>query len=166
MANAPLAHSGAELLFQVLDEHSVLSSIVMTTNFRSARTEAFPDSRVCKAIIDGSTFNAHIIGRGTESWRFKKTLDRQQPKGREAQDRPFAPILVQPALRSGLSVGSQSPVLREPPTGSASAGIGAQISGSRWALLVDVSSVQIACSSATRQGLYVSTRCLRRSSRW
>jgi hypothetical protein len=81
MANAPLAHSGAELLFQVLDEHSVLSSIVMTTNFRSARTETFPDSRVCKAIIDGSTFNAHIIGRGTESWRFKKPWTASNRKG-------------------------------------------------------------------------------------
>jgi hypothetical protein len=36
---------------------------------------------LCKAIVDRLTFNAHIIETGTESWRFKKTLERQQRKG-------------------------------------------------------------------------------------
>jgi hypothetical protein len=44
-------------------------------------TKVFPEPRLCKAIVDRLTFNAHIIETGTESWRFKKTMKRQQRKG-------------------------------------------------------------------------------------
>jgi DNA replication protein DnaC len=82
VAYVPLSHPEAELLFQVLDERSELSSIMMTTNLPFGEwTKVFPEARLCKAIVDRLTFNAHIIETGTESWRFKKTLERQQRKG-------------------------------------------------------------------------------------
>jgi hypothetical protein len=34
-----------------------------------------------EAVVDRLTFNAHIVETGTESWRFKKTMERQQRKG-------------------------------------------------------------------------------------
>ena len=33
-------------------------------------------------VVDRITFNAHIIETGTESWRFKKTLERHQSAAR------------------------------------------------------------------------------------
>jgi DNA replication protein DnaC len=82
LAYVPLSHSEAELLFQVLDERSELSSILMTTNLPFGEwTKVFPEARLCKAIVDRLTFNAHIVETGTESWRFKKTLERQRRKG-------------------------------------------------------------------------------------
>jgi len=82
MAYVPLSHPEAELLFQVLDERTELSSIVMTTNLPFGEwTKVFPEPRLCKAIVDRLTFNAHIVETGTESWRFRKTLERQQRKG-------------------------------------------------------------------------------------
>lgn len=82
LAYVPLAHPEAELLFQVLDERSELSSILMTTNLPFGEwTKVFPEARLCKAIVDRLTFNAHIVETGTESWPFKKTLERQRRKG-------------------------------------------------------------------------------------
>jgi len=45
-------------------------------------TKIFPEPRLCKAVVDRLTFNAHIIETGTESWRFKKTLERHQSAAR------------------------------------------------------------------------------------
>jgi DNA replication protein DnaC len=82
LAYVPLSHAEAELLFQVLDERSELSAILLTTNLPFGEwTKVFPEARLCKAIVDRLTFNAHIIETGTDSWRFKKTLERQQRKG-------------------------------------------------------------------------------------
>ena len=82
MAYVPLAPNEAELLFQVLDERSELSAVVATTNLPlSEWTKVFPEPRLCKAVVDRLTFNAHIVETGTESWRFKKTMERQQRKG-------------------------------------------------------------------------------------
>jgi DNA replication protein DnaC len=82
MAYVPLSNTEAELLFQVLDERTELSSILLTTNLPFGEwAKVFPEARLCKAIVDRLTFNSHIIETGTESWRFKKTLERQQRKG-------------------------------------------------------------------------------------
>lgn len=82
LAYVPLAQNEAELLFQVLDERSELSAVVATTNLPfSEWTKVFPEPRLCKAVVDRLTFNAHIVETGTESWRFKKTMERQQRKG-------------------------------------------------------------------------------------
>jgi DNA replication protein DnaC len=83
LAYVPLSPADAELLFQVLDERSELSSLITTTNLPFGEwTKIFPEPRLCKAVVDRLTFNAHIIETGTESWRFKKTLERHQGAAR------------------------------------------------------------------------------------
>jgi DNA replication protein DnaC len=82
LAYVPLSATEAELLFQVLDQRAEVSPIVVTTNLPfSEWTSVFPEPRLCKAIVDRLTFNAHIIETGSESWRFRKTMQRQQRKG-------------------------------------------------------------------------------------
>ena len=79
LAYMPLGTSEAELLFQVLDERTETSSIVLTTNLPFGEwTKVFPEPRLCKAVVDRLTFNAHIIETGTESWRFRQTVRRQK----------------------------------------------------------------------------------------
>lgn len=82
LAYVPLQPSEAELVFQVLDARAELASIVITTNLPfSEWTSVFPEPRLCKAIVDRLTFNAHIIETGTDSWRFRKTLQTRARKG-------------------------------------------------------------------------------------
>lgn len=86
LAYVPLSATEAELLFQVLDARAEVSPIVVTTNLPfSEWTTVFPEPRLCKAIVDRLTFNAHIIETGTDSWRFRKTMQRRQRKGVKAK---------------------------------------------------------------------------------
>ena len=81
LAYVPLTPPEAELLFQVLDERSERSALIVTTNLPFGEwTKVFPEPRLCKAVVDRLTFNAHIVETGTDSWRFKKTVERQQRK--------------------------------------------------------------------------------------
>jgi DNA replication protein DnaC len=86
LAYVPLSQPEAELLFQVLDERSERSALIVTTNLPFGEwTKVFPEPRLCKAVVDRLTFNAHIVETGTESWRFRKTLERQRRKGGHRQ---------------------------------------------------------------------------------
>lgn len=79
LAYVPLAPAEAELLFQVLDERSETSSIVLTTNLPFGEwTKVFPEPRLCKAVVDRLTFNAHIVETGTDSWRFRSSVERRK----------------------------------------------------------------------------------------
>lgn len=79
LAYVPLQPADAELLFQVIDGRSEQGSIVVTTNLPfSEWTQVFPETRLCKAVVDRLTFNAHIIETGTDSWRFKRSADRRR----------------------------------------------------------------------------------------
>lgn len=78
LAYVPLSAIEAELLFQVLDERSERGALVTNTNLPFGEwTKVFPEPRLCKAVIDRLTFKATIVETGTESWRFKKTLEKQ-----------------------------------------------------------------------------------------
>ena len=82
LAYVPLQPHEAELLFQVIEARAEVTASVVTTNLPfSEWTSVFPEPRLCKAIVDRFTYNAHIIETGTESWRFRKTVERQQRKG-------------------------------------------------------------------------------------
>lgn len=85
LAYVPLSPAEAELLFQVLDERSETRSIVLTTNLPFGEwTKVFPEPRLCKAVVDRLTFNAHIIETGTESWRFRSSMARRKGGGRRS----------------------------------------------------------------------------------
>ncbi len=77
----PLAEIGAELLFQVFAERAERAALIVTTNLPfSEWTQVFPNPRLCKALLDRITDRAHIIETGTESYRFRRTLEVRQKK--------------------------------------------------------------------------------------
>ncbi len=72
----PLADVGAEFLFQVISERAERAAIIVTTNLPfSEWTNVFPNPRLCKALLDRITDRAHIIETGTESFRFRRTME-------------------------------------------------------------------------------------------
>lgn len=77
----PLAEIGAEFLFQVISERAERKAIIVTTNLPfSEWTTVFPNPRLCKALLDRVTDGAHIIETGTESFRFKRTMERRKKR--------------------------------------------------------------------------------------
>jgi DNA replication protein DnaC len=82
----PLAEVGAEFLFQVIAERAERTAVVLTTNLAfSEWTQVIPNARLCKALLDRITDRAHILETGSESYRFRRTLDRQK-KGAKTTD--------------------------------------------------------------------------------
>jgi DNA replication protein DnaC len=78
----PLAELGAELLFQVIAARAEKAAVILTTNLPfSEWTQVIPNARLCKALLDRVTDRATIIETGTESYRFKRTLERRKRKG-------------------------------------------------------------------------------------
>ena len=78
----PLAEVGAEFLFQVVAERAEKAAVILTTNLPfSEWTQVLPNARLCKALLDRITDHAHIIETGTESYRFRRTMDRRRRKG-------------------------------------------------------------------------------------
>ena len=77
----PLAEVGAELLFQVIADRAERAALVITTNLPfSEWTQVFPNARLCKALLDRITDRAHIIETGTESYRFRRTMEGRRKK--------------------------------------------------------------------------------------
>jgi DNA replication protein DnaC len=71
----PMAEMGAELLFQVK------AALIITTNLPfSEWTQVFANTRLCKALVDRVTDRAHIVETGTESYRFRRTIESRQKK--------------------------------------------------------------------------------------
>jgi len=78
----PLAEVGAELLFQVVAARAEKAAVILTTNLPfSEWTQVIPNARLCKALLDRITDRAHIIETGTESFRFRRTLEKRRGKG-------------------------------------------------------------------------------------
>ena len=75
----PMADLGAELLFQVISDRAERATVILTTNPPfSEWTQVFPSVRLCKALLDRITDRAHILETGTESYRFRRTLEKRQ----------------------------------------------------------------------------------------
>jgi DNA replication protein DnaC len=79
MAYVAMPEAAAELLFQVISGRAERASIIVTTNLPfSEWTTMFPNARLCKAMLDRLTDQAHIIETGSESYRFRRTLERKK----------------------------------------------------------------------------------------
>jgi DNA replication protein DnaC len=77
----PLADIGAEFLFQVVAERAEKAALLLTTNLPfSEWTQVIPNTRLCKALLDRVTDRAHIIETGTDSYRFRRTVERRRRK--------------------------------------------------------------------------------------
>ena len=82
MGYVAMPEAAAELLFQVIAGRAERAAVIVTTNLPfSEWTTMFPNARLCKAMLDRLTDQAHIIETGTESYRFRRTLAK---KGRKA----------------------------------------------------------------------------------
>src|ERR1022692_662958 len=77
-----LDRRGAELLFQVFTEREEKASIAIASNAAfSEWTATFTDPRLCAAIVDRLTYDAHIITTGAGSYRLRTTTARRQSAG-------------------------------------------------------------------------------------
>jgi DNA replication protein DnaC len=77
----PMADLGAEFLFQVIAERAEKAAIILTTNLPfSEWTQVIPNARLCKALLDRITDRAHIIETGTDSYRFRRTMEKGRSK--------------------------------------------------------------------------------------
>jgi DNA replication protein DnaC len=75
----PMAEVGAEYLFQVIADRAEKATVLLTTNLPFSQwTKVIPNTRLCKALIDRITDQAHIIETGQDSYRFKRTTQKQQ----------------------------------------------------------------------------------------
>src|SRR5437762_3480837 len=62
-------------------ERAERAALIVTTNLPfSEWTQVFSNPRLCKALLDRITDRAHIIETGTESYRFRRTLEVRQKK--------------------------------------------------------------------------------------
>src|ERR1700723_3288124 len=67
--------AAAELLFQVIAGRAEKAAVIVTTNLPfSEWTTKFPNTRLCKAMLDRLPDQAHTIKTGDESYRFRRTL--------------------------------------------------------------------------------------------
>lgn len=81
----PLAELGAELVFQVIAERAEQTALILTTNLPfSEWTQVISNARLCKALLDRITDRAHILETGTESYRFRRTLQQRQRRSSHA----------------------------------------------------------------------------------
>lgn len=77
----PLAEAGAEFLFQVIADRAEKVAVIMTTNLPfSEWTQVVPNARLCKALLDRITDRAHIIETGSDSYRFRRTMEKRQKR--------------------------------------------------------------------------------------
>ena len=82
MADGAMPEAAAELLFEIIAGGAERAAVIVTTNLPfSEWTTMFPNARLCKAMLDRLTDQAHIIETGAESYRFRRTLEKK--KGRK-----------------------------------------------------------------------------------
>jgi len=79
MGYVGIPESAAELLFQVIAGRAERAAVIVTTNLPfSEWTTMFPNARLCKAMLDRLTDQAHIIDTGIDSYRFRRTLEKRK----------------------------------------------------------------------------------------
>ena len=79
MGYVAMSESAAELLFQVVAGRAERAAVIVTTNLPfSEWTTMFPNARLCKAMLDRLTDQAHIIDTGKDSYRFLRTLGKKK----------------------------------------------------------------------------------------
>lgn len=70
-----MKEAAVELLFQVISARAERAAVVLTTNLPFTEwSTMFPNARLCKAMVDRLTDQAHIVDTGTESYRFLRTM--------------------------------------------------------------------------------------------
>jgi len=84
LAYVAIPEAAAECLFQVIAARAEAAAVIVTTNLPfSEWTAMFPNARLCKAMLDRLTDQAHIIETGSESYRFRRTMEKKRKGGQE-----------------------------------------------------------------------------------
>lgn len=79
MGYVQIPESAVELLFQVISGRAERAAVILTTNLPfSEWTTMFPNARLCKAMLDRLTDQAHIIETGKDSYRFRRTFEKRK----------------------------------------------------------------------------------------
>jgi DNA replication protein DnaC len=79
----PLVETACELMFQVIADQAEKAAVIVTTSLPfSEWSQVIPNPRLCKALTDRLTDQAHIITTGANSYRFRRTV--AQRKGRKS----------------------------------------------------------------------------------
>jgi len=79
MAYVAVPESAAELLFQVISGRAEQAAVIVTTNLPfSEWNTMFANARLCKAMLDRLTDQAHIIDTGKESYRFRRSMEKKK----------------------------------------------------------------------------------------
>ena len=86
--------------------------MVLTTNLPfSEWTQVIPNARLCKALLDRITDRAHILETGTESYRFRRTAEKQKkgasPKSWSRVNRQVKPAATAAETNSPFESASQ-----------------------------------------------------------
>jgi DNA replication protein DnaC len=77
----PLAETACELMFQVIADRAENAAVIVATNLPCSEwSQVIPNVRLCKAIIDRLTDQAHIIPTGTDSHRFRRTTAQRKTR--------------------------------------------------------------------------------------
>jgi DNA replication protein DnaC len=84
-----MPEAAAECLFQVIAGRAETAAVIVTSNLPfSEWTTMFPNARLCKAMLDRLTDQAHIIETGSESYRFRRTLEKKRKSGQDEREAP------------------------------------------------------------------------------
>jgi DNA replication protein DnaC len=93
LGHVPLAETACELMFQVIADRAEKAAVIVTTNLPfSEWSQVIPNPRLCKALIDRLTDQAHIITTGANSYRSAAPRPNARQGNHDEEDRA-APLI-------------------------------------------------------------------------